>query len=71
MRSVFVNSSPPKPEVILTNFFVEPTVLLVPITSRDTVETGVAHFLLEIEKNISSHTRDRVFKFCTLLLSIF
>ena len=25
---------PPKPEVILTNFFVEPTVLLVPITSR-------------------------------------
>jgi hypothetical protein len=29
-----VNSSPPKPEVILTNFFAEPTVLLVPITSR-------------------------------------
>jgi hypothetical protein len=26
---------PPKPEVILTNFFAEPTVLLVPITSRD------------------------------------
>jgi hypothetical protein len=24
-----------KPEVILTNFFAEPTVLLVPITSRD------------------------------------
>ena len=35
MRSVFVNSPPPKPEVILTNFFTEPTVLLVPITSRD------------------------------------
>jgi hypothetical protein len=34
MRSVFVNSPPPKPEVILTNFFAEPTVLLVPITSR-------------------------------------
>ena len=34
LRSVFVNSPPPKPEVILTNFFVEPTVLLVPITSR-------------------------------------
>jgi hypothetical protein len=32
-RSVFVNSPPPKPEVILTNFFAEPTVLLVPITS--------------------------------------
>jgi hypothetical protein len=31
---LFVNSPPPKPEVILTNFFAEPTVLLVPITSR-------------------------------------
>jgi hypothetical protein len=30
-----VNSPPPKPEVIITNFFAEPTVLLVPITSRD------------------------------------
>jgi hypothetical protein len=29
-----VNSPPPKPEIILTNFFAEPTVLLVPITSR-------------------------------------
>jgi hypothetical protein len=29
-----VNSPPPKPEVILTNFFAEPTVLLVPIASR-------------------------------------
>jgi hypothetical protein len=29
-----VNSPPPKQEVILTNFFAEPTVLLVPITSR-------------------------------------
>ena len=34
LRSVFVNSPPPKPEVILTNFFAEPIVLLVPITSR-------------------------------------
>ena len=34
MRSVFVKSPPPKPEVILTNFFAEPTVLLMPITSR-------------------------------------
>jgi hypothetical protein len=32
-----VNSPPPKPEVILTNFFAEPTVLLVPITSRESV----------------------------------
>jgi len=32
-----VNSPPPKPEVILTNFFAEPTVLLVPITSRDPI----------------------------------
>jgi hypothetical protein len=31
-----VNSPPPKPEVILTNFFAEPAVLLVPITSRET-----------------------------------
>jgi hypothetical protein len=30
-----VNSPPPKPEVILTNFFAEPTGLLVPITSRE------------------------------------
>ena len=30
-----MNSPPPKPEGILTNFFAEPTVLLVPITSRD------------------------------------
>jgi hypothetical protein len=30
-----MNSPPPKPEVILTNFFAEPTVLLVPITSRE------------------------------------
>ena len=33
-RSVFVYSPPPKPEVILTNFFAEPIVLIVPITSR-------------------------------------
>jgi hypothetical protein len=33
-----VNSPPPKPEVILTNFFAEPTVLLVPITNRDFVD---------------------------------
>ena len=30
-----MNSPPPKPEVILTYFFAEPTVLLVPITNRD------------------------------------
>jgi hypothetical protein len=31
---------PPKPEVILTNFFAEPTVLLVPIISRDYVRVS-------------------------------
>jgi hypothetical protein len=36
-----VNSPPPKPEVILTNFFAEPTVLLVPITSRDKLITKI------------------------------
>ena len=35
LLSVFVNSPPPKPEVILTNFFAEPTVLLMPIASRE------------------------------------
>ena len=39
-----MNSPPPKPEVILTNFFAEPTVLLVPITSRVMMKgkTGVS-----------------------------
>jgi hypothetical protein len=35
LTKIQVKFSPPKPEVILTNFFAEPTVLLVPITSRD------------------------------------
>jgi hypothetical protein len=39
LRSVFVNSPPPKPEVILTNLFAEPTVLLVAITSRAMMTT--------------------------------
>jgi hypothetical protein len=30
-----VKSPAPTPEVILTNYFAEPTVLLVPITSRE------------------------------------
>jgi hypothetical protein len=38
-----VNSPAPKPEVILTNFFAEPTVLLVPIISR-----AFAQFLIII-----------------------
>jgi hypothetical protein len=41
LRSVFLNSPPPKPEVILTNFFAEPTVLLVPITSRDNIKREI------------------------------
>jgi hypothetical protein len=39
-----VNSPPPKPEVILTNFFAEPTVLLVPITSRDNAKKNQIKF---------------------------
>jgi hypothetical protein len=39
-----VNSPPPKPEVILTNFFTEPTVLLVPITSHDFEVNPITHF---------------------------
>jgi hypothetical protein len=53
-----VNSPPPKPEVILTNFFAEPTVLLVPITSR-----------VDIKKNnkkknttLSEHFKNRIEK---------
>ena len=34
LRGVFVGSPPPGPEVVLTNFFAEPAVLLVPIASR-------------------------------------
>jgi hypothetical protein len=45
LRSVFVNSPPPKPEVILTNFFAEPTVLLVPITSRVELVTAYLYFI--------------------------
>ena len=47
LRSVFVNSPPPTPEVILTNFFAEPTVLLVPITSREYIK-----FLLLLQRRI-------------------
>jgi hypothetical protein len=39
-----VNSPPPKPEVILTNFFAEPTVLLVPITSRGDISVDCNDF---------------------------
>jgi hypothetical protein len=42
-----VNSPPPKPEVILTNFFTESTVLLVPITSRASANTIVDGKLIE------------------------
>ena len=40
-----MNSPPPKPEVILTNFFAEPTVLLVPITSRVELVTAYVYFI--------------------------
>jgi hypothetical protein len=48
-----VNSPPPKPEVILTNFFAEPTVLLVPITSRVEVIPGISdHEIVYVEASI-------------------
>jgi hypothetical protein len=62
-----LNSPPPKPEVILTNFFAEPTVLLVPITSRAgnislldpiliTDSIQVIHSdTIEIDRQISDH----------------
>jgi hypothetical protein len=43
-----VNSPPPKPEVILTNFFAEPTVLLVPITSRDNGKIEIITFVVKL-----------------------
>jgi hypothetical protein len=46
-----VNSPPPKPEVILTNFFAEPTVLLVPITSRErTIIVQVRYIIIETKE---------------------
>jgi hypothetical protein len=51
-----VNSPPPKPEVILTNFFAEPTVLLVPITSR---EIQVIYFVvtgMQYKTKVTIHT---------------
>jgi hypothetical protein len=48
LRSVFVNSPPPKPKVILTNFFAEPTVLLVPITSRD-ISISLCDFIIDFK----------------------
>ena len=44
-----MNSPPPKPEVILTNFFAEPTVLLVPITSR-----GVCMYVYNISGGVGN-----------------
>jgi hypothetical protein len=40
LPSVFVNYPPPKPEVILTNFCAEPTVLLVPIEQTSNTEAS-------------------------------
>jgi hypothetical protein len=48
-----VNSPPPKPEVILANFFAEPTVLLVPITSRE--ETLLKYTAKRINCKILRH----------------
>jgi hypothetical protein len=50
-----VNSPPPKPEVILTNFFAEPTVLLVPITSRD-YDQAILFYIYQVL--LVSHTTE-------------
>ena len=47
-----MNYPPPKPEVILTNFFAEPTVLLVPITSRVYLALTNELNVAQKEKNI-------------------
>jgi hypothetical protein len=47
-----VNSPPPKLEVILTNFFAEPTVLLVPITSRDTFSSNIVDILYHLKGSL-------------------
>jgi hypothetical protein len=56
-----VNSPPPKPEVIFTNFFAEPTVLLVPITSREYVKSlnheDVAFYIEKLTVDGSTTTR--------------
>jgi hypothetical protein len=46
-----------KPEVILTNFFAEPTVLLVPITSRVIVNILIIEIVSQNE-NMESMTKD-------------
>jgi hypothetical protein len=50
-----VNSPPPKPEVILTNFFAEPTVLLVPITSRVRVITKLPNSEQSSKGKVKTH----------------
>jgi hypothetical protein len=51
-----VNSPPPQPEVILTNFFAEPTVLLVPITSREFTGFGFVYQCRSVLENIKFTT---------------
>jgi hypothetical protein len=62
-----VNSPPPKPEVILTNFFAEPTVLLVPITSRVKTKMKVnlgTRCSLKMSKNMNKRaTENYILKF--------
>ena len=67
-----MNSPPPKPEVILTNFFAEPTVLLVPITSRVQATTQCKYYehivLLYLE---SRRCRYRSIIFACLYLYVY
>ena len=58
LRSVFVNSPPPKPEVILTNFFAEPIVLLVAITSR--AYLFYFHSFLLTSVSLQSHPKSSI-----------
>jgi hypothetical protein len=67
-----VNSPPPKPEVILMNFFAEPTVLLV--TTFPTVYTGCFSNLIFIDFNkwrcaylnifLTSYGHYSIFSYC-------
>jgi hypothetical protein len=65
-----VNSPPPKPEVILTNFFAEPTVLLVPITSRDKTKIKVIPNCLPLNKQIQNQPSSNILKLLVYSLNI-
>jgi hypothetical protein len=63
-----VNSPPPKPEVILTNFFAEPTVLLVPITSHDIVIIRITDVISHTKLSVSARTDNSAWDIVTDVL---